>query len=334
MTAVSANYFDGRDATPHPVTLQIEHGLVVIRGEDIERREPLAGLQISDALGTTPRLVRFHDGAFCEVTDTETLQRLLAEQGIAPSRVSQWEGSFSWVVAGGVAFVAILVLAYIYAIPVAARVVADRMPAALTNRLGDEVLAILDRQVFSPSALSEKRQRELEAAFGRLKSPEGLNGGYRILFRKSDALGANALALPSGTIVATDALVELARDDREILGVLAHEAGHVVHRHGLRNVLQDSILGLVVAWFIGDISTIAAAAPTALLQANYSRELEAEADRYAASVLKANGIPVRHLGDILQRLDAETGSEKTSSAFEYLSTHPATAERLEQLEAY
>jgi Zn-dependent protease with chaperone function len=249
-------------------------------------------------------------------------------------RVSQWEGGLSWVVAGGVVVVAILVLAYIYAIPIAARIVADRMPAALTDRLGDEVLAILDRQVFSPSALSERRQRELVSAFGRLRSPEGESTRHQIQFRKSDALGANALALPSGTIVATDALVELARDDREILGVLAHEAGHVVHRHGLRNVLQESIIGLVVAWFIGDISAIAAAAPAALLQANYSRALEAEADQYAARVLKTNGIPVRYLGDILQRLDAKSGNEKTSSAFKYLSTHPATSERLEQLEGY
>ena len=145
-------------------------------------------------------------------------------------------------------------------------------------------------------------------------------------------IGANALALPSGTIIVTDDLVTLARDDREIFGVLAHEAGHVDHRHGLRNILQNSIVGLVVAWFIGDVSSIAAAAPTALLEASYSRELEREADMYAVEVLRTNGIPVRHFAEILRRLDVDSGGSEISRAFDYLSSHPATSERLQQLE--
>ena len=97
-------------------------------------------------------------------------------------------------------------------------------------------------------------------------------------------------------------------------------------------MLQNSIVGLVVAWFIGDVSTIAAAAPAALLQANYSRELEREADAYAMQVLRANDIPVRHLADILRRLDAESGLSDASGALGYLSSHPATSERLQQLD--
>ena len=130
------------------------------------------------------------------------------------------------------------------------------MPAAATNRLSTEVLAILDGQIFTPSALPLERRQELDAAFRRLKMPRGESASYQLAFRKSDVVGANALALPSGTIVVTDDLVALAEDDRELIGVLAHEAGHVDHRHGLRNMLQNSMVGLLVAWFIGDISSI------------------------------------------------------------------------------
>jgi hypothetical protein len=333
MNAVSASYFNGLDATAHSVTIEITDGTAAITGEGIDRREPLAALEISDVLGNAPRLVRFPDGAFCEVTDGKRFTRLLAEHGILPGRVSQWEGSVRWIAAGAVGFFAVLIFGYLYGIPVVAKAVANQVPDIAANRLSTEVLAMLDREVFTPSDLPLARQQELEAAFTRLTPPSTARGArYGLEFRKSDLLGANALALPSGTIIVTDGLVALARDDREILGVLAHEAGHVDHRHGLRNVLQNSIVGLVIAWFIGDVSTIAAAAPAALLEANYSRELEREADAFAAQVLKANDIPVRHLADILRRLDAESGQSDLSGALGYLSSHPATSERLQRLE--
>jgi Zn-dependent protease with chaperone function len=333
MTAVSATYFSGRDATPHPVTIEIDRGTAAISGEGIDRREPLAVLQISEVLGSAPRLVRLPDGAFCEVTDGDGFGRLLAEHGIVPGQVSQWEGSIGWIAGGTVAFVVILFLGYLYGIPALAKTVANHAPAVATDSLSRQVLAILDRQVFTPSGVPQARQQELEAAFRRLELPSSATGTtYALVFRRSDLLGANALALPSGTIVVTDGLVRLAHDDREILGVLAHEAGHVDYRHGLRNVLQNSIVSLVIAWFIGDVSTIAAAAPAALLEASYSRDLEREADAYAVQVLRANDIPVRHLADILRRLEAERGRSDASGALQYLSSHPATSERLQQLE--
>ena len=333
MTRLSATYFNGRDARPHPVTVEIDQAIAIVSGEGIDRREPLSALQISDALGGAPRLLRFSDGAFCEVTDSRGLQQLLSENGVAPGRVSQWEGSFGWVFTAALAFVVLLVLTYMFAIPTLAGAVARRVPAAATDRLSTEVLAVLDQQFFVASAVPQARQKELEAAFKRLQlSPDTSPAAFRLEFRKSDALGSNALALPSGTIIVTDGLVALAHDDREILGVLAHEAGHVVHRHGLRNMLQNSIVGLGVAWFIGDVSTIAAAAPTALLEAKYSRELETEADLYAIDVLHANGIQIRHLAALLRRLDTEAGHSNVPGVLEYLSSHPATAERLQRLE--
>ena len=74
---------------------------------------------------------------------------------------------------------------------------------------------------------ARRASRRSTAAFKKLAFPEATRQPYTLVFRKSDAIGANAMALPSGTIVVTDGLVTLAEDDREILGVLAHEAGHV-----------------------------------------------------------------------------------------------------------
>ena len=332
MTAVHARYFNGLDATAFPVMLAIADGVVSVTGAGIERRERLDEVEISETIGSAPRLVRFPDRAFVEVTDTKALEALLASQGIQSSAISQWEGSPRWIAAAGVIFLAALVGAYVYGIPLMARVVADRIPDAATRRLSTEVLAVLDSQIFETSALAVARQRQLDAAFRELDMPGGDGRSYQLAFRKSDVIGPNAMALPSGTIVVTDDLVAFAEDDRELLGVLAHEAGHVDRRHGLRNMLQNSMVGLVLAWFIGDISSMAAAAPAALMEASYSRELEREADAYAVQVLKANGIPLKHLADLLRRLEEAGGASGLGSALKYLSTHPATTERIQQLE--
>ncbi|MEB3735127.1 M48 family metalloprotease [Halopseudomonas pachastrellae] len=47
----------------------------------------------------------------------------------------------------------------------------------------------------------------------------------KVHFRSAPALGANAFALPGGHLVFTDAMVELAQHDDELVAVLAHEAG-------------------------------------------------------------------------------------------------------------
>jgi predicted Zn-dependent protease len=236
-------------------------------------------------------------------------------------------------IAALVALVALVIAAYFYGIPLAARMIADRVPAGIVARVDTETLAALDRQVFTPSGLPRERQDAIARAFRALKRPEGERAPSTLIFRKSDAIGANAMALLGGTIVVTDGLVALARDDREILGVLAHEAGHVAGRHGLRGVAQNSLMSMLLALVIGDVSALAAAASSSVLEASYSRDLEREADAYAIAMLTANGIPLKFLADMLRRLDSAAGASGMPSALRYLSTHPATDERIRQLEA-
>ena len=225
-----------------------------------------------------------------------------------------------------------VIAAYFYGIPMLARLVADRVPASVVARVDTETLAALDRQVFAPSALPRERQDAIASGFRALKKPYGQSAPYNLAFRKSDAMGANAMALPGGTIVVTDGLMALARDDREVLAVLAHEAGHVDRRHGMRGLVQDSLISMLLALVIGDVSALAAAASSSVLEASYSRDLEREADAYAIETLTANRIPLKFLADMLRRLDSAAGAAGMPGALRYLSTHPATDERIRQLE--
>lgn len=239
----------------------------------------------------------------------------------------------------------------------AAGAAAGWVPETVTSSISDQVLASLDGDVLKPSTLPVERQRQLTSVFDRLVESD--RHSYRLVFRDSPDLGANAIALPSGIIVVTDALVGLAHDEREVLGVLAHEAGHVQQRHGLRLLLQASTLTLVLGFAVGDFTSLVTLAPVVLLQAKYSRDFEREADAYAADVLRRHGIRPAVLADMLERIEAwelagrppldghqpdsnaprrqgdgqalERVSSPVSGVLDYAAGHPATKERLEYL---
>lgn len=328
MGGTRAVYFDGRQAQPHAVELSIERRRVSVRGEGVECDFWVGAVQISPPLGRTPRILRFPGGAYCEVTDHDAFSRLAADAGLTIDAVDRWERSRGWVLAACVGFVLVVTALYAYGVPVAAGMIADRLPSGPIGVLSRQVLDVLDRTVFDPSEVPPDRQAALRAGMATLRL-RGYDAGqeYGLQFRKSRALGANALALPDGTIVVTDALVSLARDDRELLSVIAHEAGHVARRHGLRMFLQGSIVGLLVTWYVGDVSSLAAGAPAALLEANYSRGFEREADAYAADLLTHAGIPLHFFADILERIDGQHPPGDRAGR-DYSSSHPSTAERL------
>ena len=132
----------------------------------------------------------------------------------------------------------------------------------------------------------------------------------------------------------TDELVALAKDDKEIYGVLSHELGHLEKRHSLRQLLQSTVVGLVVSWYIGDVSSLLASAPAAILEARYSRDFEREADSFGAAMMRANGLSPGYLANMLERLEqAHRGDEKTTKneSNDYFSTHPGTQERIRVL---
>lgn len=338
--SVTADYFDGRTARPHRVTLSLEGAELVVEGDTIARREPISALRVSEPMGTAPRLVSFPDGAHCEVRDNAGLAHMLHVTGHVDGWVVRMQRYWSAALAAVVIAAGALMAAYIWGLPALAETLAFQLPQSALQEMGSGTLQLLDKTMLTPSALPPKRQQAVRAAFDRLVVPGNARADYRIEFRTGGPLSANALALPNGTIVLTDELVALAADDEEILAVLAHELGHLDRRHSVRMLIEGSMVAFIVAWYAGDVSSVAAGLPALLLQARYSRAHETEADRFAVAMLKANGISRRRLGDMLARMEAardaaaqkEGKSRRHSGALDYLASHPATAERIRQIE--
>jgi len=338
---VPADYYDGQSAASQAVLLSIEGDNLLLRGRANELRWPLSEVHVSERLGNTPRLFTFSGGGHCEVNDQAGLEELLAQTGTGRDWLEGLQHSLPLALASIILIAVALAGAYRYVLPWGAEVLAMRVPEAVLQKLGDSTLETLDRFMLKPSKLDPARQKELGDAYASLKQPSDARLKYRIVFRSSPEMGANAFALPDGSIVMLDELVGLTKDDNEIIAVLAHERGHIERRHAMRMVLQSSVVGLVLAWYVGDVSGLLATAPAIIMQAKYSRDMEREADEYAERTLHANGLSSCLLADILEKLEAShlatkmdrekqpaTETGKGNEAMDYLSSHPATRERI------
>lgn len=332
MTEVSAVYYDGRTARGRAVTLRFDaEGNLEVAGLDRPLRYPARELLVSSRVGNVPRSIVFPDGGKCETGANDAIDTMLAHRGAAARArlMHRLESRWTHILALFALAVGVIWGAVKYGVPELARQAAFAMPVNADQALAHGVLDALDKSLLVPSRLDPARRQSLRERFGKLT--RGLDSRYRfeLEFRGGQRLGPNALALPDGTIVMTDELVLLAEADEEIFAVLGHEIGHVMHRHALRRALQSSAVGLLVAFAVGDVvslSSLAAALPTMLVEAKFSRDFEREADDYALQFLRANKIPTRYGAAILKRLAERRGG--VHEGFGYLSSHPSSDERI------
>ena len=293
---------------------------------------PLTQVKISSRLGNVPRIFGFPDQSGFETQENDVIDEWLRAQGKHRSLLYLIEGKLRYALACA-ALTVVLVWAFVsHGIPPLAEVVAHQLPDDFLDNASEFSLEALDRLVLEPSELSSDRRdaiRQLvERAFPHLPS-----SGYRLVFRRGADLGANAFALPDGVIVFTDELIGLLESDAEILAVFAHEYGHVVERHSLRQILQDSAIAVLSFLLIGEATDTLQeslnALPALFMHDAYSREFELEADDYAFEMLSDAGLSPDLLGDALRRLSEEHGGD---AGLKYFSSHPPFEDRIRRAE--
>jgi beta-barrel assembly-enhancing protease len=151
-----------------------------------------------------------------------------------------------------------------------------------------------------------------------------------------DAKTVNAFATPGGHLYVYTGLLLASDSEAEVAGVLAHEAGHVVGRHSARQLVNAYGLQAVAAMALGKNPNLLAqlatnvAAQGVLLAHGRSEELEA--DQLGAQYASSAGYDPRGLIRFFEKLRAKEG--KTPAVLAWLSTHPATADRIGQLQKY
>jgi len=151
----------------------------------------------------------------------------------------------------------------------------------------------------------------------------------------------NAFALPGGWLYVNAGLIATADTEAELAGVVAHEIGHVVGRHGARQISSQYGLAVLLEVVGGgsgsssisrQIAAQFAGIGAGLTMLKYSRDMEREADWLAVEETYAAGLDPKGISVFFEKLMAlhETEPEGMDVLF---TTHPPSAERIANVEA-
>lgn len=328
---MEATYFDGSSSRRHPVRVYRDGDTICIVGEDIELGYPVDAIQVPSRLGDTARSLRLPDGGELHELDNDAIDHLFPNSGGLERLVHRLEQYWPAALASVVVIAFGSLVFFTLVVPWVGDQAAQRIPIEAEHLLGRQVPPILERLGMRETQLSAQTRERLTAEFVMLT--DGLPGAdrYQLRFAHWSDI-PNALALPGGTVVITDALVELLEEDRLVTAVMAHEIGHLEHRHVIRSVAQSASVFVVLGMALGDVSAlsvIGAGLPAFLANNHFSREFEREADEYAFGLLSAIGRSPLDFADAMSRLTGDVESDELEARLHYLSTHPASSERIQ-----
>jgi Zn-dependent protease with chaperone function len=286
--SLPALYFDGVHGKGHAVHLHIDATHLRIIGVGISRAELLRTVQWPERTRHGVRIAHLDGGGSVQSEDAAAWDAWSQSAGLSDTWVVRMQQSWRAVAASVVALLVLVVTLQQWGVPLAARAVVAVTSRTVDAAIGDYTLAAIDAQLLQPSKLPVQQAQHLREAFARAVAslPAGTVPQWELVFR-SGKIGPNALALPNGVIILTDDMVEMVDGNEDVLvGVLAHELGHVQHRHGMRMLVQVAALGAFAGAVVGDFSSLLAGVPVLLGQASYSRQSEQEADAMAVVVLR------------------------------------------------
>lgn len=159
---------------------------------------------------------------------------------------------------------------------------------------------------------------------------------FNYRFKWVNASDINAFALPGGPMYINRGMIEAAKNEGEMAGVMAHEIGHVALRHATAQATKQSsakntlgTIGLILGGAIlgGQAGAQAGAMAAAVWQAKYSREYESQSDMLGAQIMANAGYDPRDLANMFRTIEQQGGG----GGPEWLSSHPNPGNRFEAI---
>jgi beta-barrel assembly-enhancing protease len=203
----------------------------------------------------------------------------------------------------------------------------------------------LEKEMALGKQLAQEVQRQAKMVDDPLIS-EYVNRVGQNLVRNSDAKVPftfqvienevpNAFSLPGGYVFVNTGLIEIAEEEDELAGAMAHEIAHVAARHMTREATKSQIAGLgtlaasiLVGGWAGLAARQGANAALPMTFLSFSRADESEADYLGVQYLYATGYDPAAIITIFERLDALSRRQPGTSRF--LSTHPRDSDRIQK----
>ena len=178
--------------------------------------------------------------------------------------------------------------------------------------------------------------KRLEKLTGNIKEVEGMQVNFGVY----EVIDVNAFACGDGSVRICAGLMDVMTDE-EVMAVVGHEIGHVVHTDS-KDAMKNAYLRSAVKNAAGATSDKIAkltdselgAMAEALAGAQYSQKQEGEADDYGVEFCVKNGIDPYAMANSLTKLaKLSEGAEKPSYLQKMFSSHPDTMKRIERAKA-
>jgi beta-barrel assembly-enhancing protease len=223
------------------------------------------------------------------------------------------------------AVVLIALLGYL-AFPLIAKGIVQLIPADYENEIFEGAGIAIAKEFGAKRACVEpEAQAILQGMLIRLIGDEKAKS---VSLMVVDHEMVNAFATPGRQVIMMGGLIDKAMGPDEVIGVLAHELGHVEERHPMQGVIRGAGLTFVLSLFLGgdwvDVTSF-------LAETSYSRDNERDADRFALAVLGDANIRTLGLAAFFERLDKE--NHTVEKVLQLVSTHPMSEERAKMIRA-
>lgn len=155
---------------------------------------------------------------------------------------------------------------------------------------------------------------------------------YKVHIIDADVL--NAFAAPGGNMYFYTGLIKFLDKEDDLMGVMGHEIAHADRRHSVKQMIQNYGVQFLLGAALGDnpgaVEAVLAGVAGTGASLKFSREHESEADEYSVQYLSKTNYRCDGAAAFFQKMDS---LGLTSGVPEFLSTHPAPENRIEDIKA-
>jgi predicted Zn-dependent protease len=312
----SGTYYDGKSANKYPVKLfltRTQLQLVFSDGRRISWLYPDLKLSRADSTGPV-RLERStsNPDIIPESVVIEDPKFLHEAHRVAPGALGNvWNQPHKRKMRYGLMILALVIIPpfifaiWVYAIPAMTNAVADKIPTEWEERLGQNYFQALFKESLKES--DPKMQKALDTISKRLLTAvPDQPYHFRIYVHPSKMV--NAMALPGGTIIVFQGLINVTETPEELAGVLAHEFQHVLKRHSTRGIIRSeaiNLFGLIISGNSDSITSVILQAGGILEFLRFSRELESQADAEGMKMMLAAQVDPQGMVRMFESLERE-----------------------------
>ncbi|EMY63144.1 M48 family metallopeptidase [Leptospira terpstrae] len=354
----TSRYFDGVSAVP-------EEGTVLVHGQtiDFSSAETAHKLNVSQFAEFTLthkgcKLVLRPDESkespvleiICSKSDAKQFESLWIQSKKNQSHAHAFFYSIremNPIVLGGLSIVIVAIIGFFYFKGL--ELVTNLIPVSMDKSLGESVQMKMDAQF--QECNTKATDRFFSEALKKIV-PKGSPHQFKVSVIGSTI--PNAFALSNGKIYFFSGLLNDAKSQEEVIGVLAHEVAHIEKRHHMRNLVKAGGTSLAISLVVGPglgnmefLETFTEIGST-ILVLKFSRDFETEADVTSIEYLRNQNLSPSGLLTFFKRMqelekesmesednppDANAKDDEvvTKSLTDFLSTHPATEERMKTL---